>query len=134
MPVESSDLLYKDFDVQFISHPDTGDVPMLNNVKAIMRSVRNLVLTNRYDHPYNPGIFSGVLDALFENFDPILVMQLKNAVGDVIKNYEPRVDFLECLVSESEAIDRNEIILKIYVRPVNSKSPIEIPLVIERIR
>lgn len=128
------DLIYKDFDIQFLPHPDTGDVPLLNNTKAIIRSVRNLVLTNQYDHPYSPNIFAGILDALFENFDPIIILQLRNAVRDVILRYEPRVDYIDTVVSEDEALDKNEINLKIYVRPVISKESIEIPLIIQRIR
>lgn len=134
MPLEIAEILYMDFDIKFIANPNTGDVPMLKNSKAIMRSVRNLVLSNMYDHPYQPSIYSGVLAALFENFDPILVTQLKNAVRDVIINYEPRVDYLDTIVSSDEALDKNTITMKIYVRPVNAKNPIVIPVTLERIR
>lgn len=134
MSLEIPDILYQDFDLQFKAHPNTGDIPMLKNTKAIIRSVRNLLLTNMYDHPYNPSLYSGLLGALFENFDPILVQQLKNAIRDVLINWEPRVEYLDSVISNEEELDRNSISIKLYVRPINSKQSVEIPLLLERIR
>ena len=134
MQNEINDKIYRDFDLQFIAHPNTGDVPMLMNHKAIMRSVKNLVLSNIYDHFYNVSIFSGVLDALFENFDPITVKQLQTAVENVVKNNEPRAEYIDTKVSSEELLDKNIITMKIYVRPLNALTPLEIPLVLERLR
>lgn len=134
MQNEINDKIYRDFDLQFIAHPNTGDVPMLMNHKAIMRSVKNLVLSNIYDHFYNVSIFSGVLDALFENFDPITVKQLQTAVENVVKYNEPRAEYIDTKVSSEELLDKNIITMKIYVRPLNALTPLEIPLVLERLR
>ncbi len=131
---EIPDVLYQDFDMNFLANPNSGDVPLLKNSRAIIQSVKNLVLTNMYDNFYNPGIYSGILAALFENFDPILVTQLQNAIRDVITNYEPRAQYLDCLITSDESLDKNQMNLKIYVRPITAKVSIEILMTLERIR
>ena len=56
-----------DLDLDFQSHPSTGDVGKRLDDEAIKRSVRNIVFTNTYDRPFHPEMSSGVRALLFEN-------------------------------------------------------------------
>ena len=63
--------LYSDIDLFFGKKTSNDDIQSITDIKAVKRSVRNLVLTNHYERPFHPEIGSGVRDMLFENMTPI---------------------------------------------------------------
>ena len=62
---------YVDLDLFFGKKSSNSDIQDLTNVKAVKRSIRNLILTNHYEKPFHPEIGSGVRDILFENMTPV---------------------------------------------------------------
>ena len=50
--------VYKDISLYFTRNPVSGDISQVTDVQDIKRSVRNLVLTNRWDRPFHPEIAS----------------------------------------------------------------------------
>ena len=81
---------WADLDLDFIAHPTTGDVVKKTGVDAIKRSIRNLVLTNFYDRKFRSYIGSNAQKVLFENINPFTATFLKDAITEVITNFEPR--------------------------------------------
>ena len=65
--------VYRDISLYFTPNPVSGDVTQITDVQDIKRSVRNLVLTNRWDRPFHPEIASRVREALFDMFTPCLL-------------------------------------------------------------
>jgi phage baseplate assembly protein W len=128
-----NEIIYSDLDFFFNIHPVTMDVPMLKNVASIKRSIRNLVLTNRYEKFFKPTIFSGVLAGLFENFDPILVNQLKDKIKEVLQ-VEPRAIINDVLISDYEELDRNGINITIIFKPINRIRVETVDVFLERVR
>ena len=55
---------YVDLDLFFGRKSSNSDVQDLTNIKAVKRSVRNLILTNFGEKPFHPEIGSGVRDML----------------------------------------------------------------------
>jgi len=90
-----------DLDLDFIAHPTTGDVVVKTGVDAIKRSVRNLILSNFYDHPFQSHIGSNIKKMLFENVSPLTANLLRDAIIEVIRNYEPRVSLRDVQVRVS---------------------------------
>lgn len=135
-----SDILYRDLDINFLSHPNTGDVTMLTNSAAIKRAVKNIVLLNRYDMAYSPYLYGGVLESLFENFTPVLVLQLKNTVKLSVENFEPRVKVISVNVEEqsdkNEAynLNKNGINIEIVFQPINGTKIETVDVFLKRIR
>lgn len=82
---------YTDLDLNFTLHPVKLDVNILNNEAAIIASVRNLVLTSKYETPFDPNLGSNVRKILFENWSPALDALLAQLISEVILIYEPRV-------------------------------------------
>ena len=101
-------------------------------VDAIRRSVRNLVLTNFYDRPFQPWIGSNAQRLLFENANPLTAGFLKDAIIEVITNYEPRVRVDK--VDVKFDYDNNGYNTTIYFTILNSGEPIVSTLFLERIR
>ena len=90
---------YSDLDLDFIAHPTTGDVVKKTGVDAIKRSLRNLILTNFYDRPFQSNIGSNAQKLLFENATPIVAGFLKDAIREVVTKFEPRVKLIDLRVN-----------------------------------
>ena len=67
-----SNNLYSDLNLNFNKNPATKDIAKLKDVEAVKRSVRNLILTNRFERPFHPEIGSDIRALLFENMTPTI--------------------------------------------------------------
>ena len=129
--------LYKDISLYFTKNPVTGDVTEVTDVQDIKRSVRNLVLTNRFDRPFHPEIASRVRESLFGMFTPITFNIIKNAIEEVLHLYEPRVSVTNVVISDPAYtfMDNNTLPIKIYFTINNAPETLEeVNVVLERIR
>ena len=130
-----STYIYKDISLFFTRNPVTGDVSQVTDVQDIKRSVRNLVLTNRFDHPFHPEIASHVRDLLFERFTPVTINLLRNRIETVLANYEPRVSVTDVEIDDSgRAMDNNELNVRIFFTLKNDPSVESVDVLLERIR
>ncbi len=123
---------YSDLDLDFMPHPVTKDVMKKTGDEAIKRSVRNLLLTNFYDRPFQSHIGSNALKLLFENATPITENFLKNAILETLKIFEPRIRVQDLEVKFDN--DNNGYNVKLYFTIVNRNEPAVITLFLERIR
>ena len=124
---------YVDLDLFFGRKGSNSDVQDLTNIKAVKRSVRNLILTNFGEKPFHPEIGSGVRDMLFENMTPITAQILAIKIEDVILNFEPRVRLVG--VRAQPDLDRNlyEVTIEFYV--VNQPTElVDLTVLLERLR
>ena len=128
--------LYKDISLYFTKNPVTGDVTEVTDVQDIKRSVRNLVLTNRFDHPFHPEIASHVRDLLFERFTPVTINLLRNRIETVLENYEPRVTLLDVEVDDPDfqRMDNNELNVRIFFTLKNDPQIQSVDILLERVR
>lgn len=108
MPIERVSKGFKDISATFQVNPMNDDLIALKNNNAIARSIRNLVLTVPGEKPFNQNIGSRVNELLFENLDLITATQIKGEIEYTIRNFEPRVDLEEVVVTpnfEGNAFD-----------------------------
>ena len=61
----------------FFARKTNKDVNIIEDIQAVKRSIRNLVLFNPHEKPFHPEISSGVRDLLFENMTPITSVLFK---------------------------------------------------------
>ena len=123
---------YADLDLDFIAHPTTGDIVRKVGPDAIKRSDRNLILTNFYDRPFRPGIGSNVQKLLFENPNPLTSTFLKDAIAEVLRNYEPRVAVNGIDVQMN--FDQNGYNVRLEYVILNTLQPVVSTIFLERIR
>ena len=129
--------LYKDISLYFTRNPVTGDVTEVTDVQDIKRSVRNLVLTNRFDRPFHPEIASRIRESLFENFTPVTINIIRNAITEILTIYEPRVYVTAVEVADPQYsyMDQNTLPIKIFFTLQNAPETLEeVNVVLERIR
>ena len=125
--------VYKDLDLFFGKKSSSKDISKVNGIKAIKRSVRNLILTNIYEKPFHPEIGSGIRDLLFEPLSPITAFVLSQKVEDVIENFEPRARLVG--VRANPDLDRNsyEITIEFYVQNAPTEL-VDTTVLLERLR
>ena len=127
--------IYKDLSLFFTPNPVSGDVTMVTDVQDIKRSVRNLVMTNRFEKPFHPEIASHIRDLLFERFTPITFNLLRNRIETVLANYEPRVSVTDVEIDDTgEAIDGNELNVRIFFTLKNDPQIQSVDILLERVR
>ena len=98
---------FKDISLSFQPHPVTGDLPVLKNERAIMRSVRNIVETIPGEKFFNPEFGSSIYGELFELADYGNASIIQDEIKRSLDNYEPRIDNVK--VSVTPFPDRNEL-------------------------
>jgi phage baseplate assembly protein W len=128
---------FKDLDLSFNIHPVKKDINKHVGVKAVINSIKNLILTNQYEKPFQPEIGSNVRKLLFENLDPITASALQREIYQIIKNYEPRAisnskDDIQVIVIPD--YDKNAFSVDINFKVVNQSLPITVTFFLERIR
>ena len=84
-PLSTANRVWTDLDLDFTKHPITDDISKKRGVEAIKRSVRNLLLTNKYERPFNPDLGSGIMGLLFELVSPTTANVLELAIKEVLE-------------------------------------------------
>ena len=124
---------YTDLDLFFGKKSSNSDVQEITDIKAVKRSIRNLVLLNHYEKPFHPEIASGVRDMLFELMTPVTAHILARKIEDVINNYEPRARLIS--VTALPNLDNNEYEVSVEFYVVNQPTElVDLTIMLERVR
>ena len=107
--------IYSDIDFTFTKKPVVGDVALSFDEQAVIRSVRNLLLTNHFERPFNPDLGSNINALLFELVSPLTANALKNEIITTIKNYEPRVDLINIEINPNYDNNEFNVTIKYYI-------------------
>jgi len=124
--------VFSDLDIDFTMHPITKDVSRKTKEYAIIQSVKNLIMTNYYERPFNPSIGSGIRAMLFEPIDGITASTLNKEISNLIDNFEPRVKLDGLQVNANDQEQRYDISIRFYT--LNSVKPIKVNLFLNRLR
>ena len=82
---------FKDLDLNFNVHPVKKDITKHTGEMAVINSVKNLILTNHYERPFQPELGSNIRRMLFENLDTVTAASIEREITQTILNFEPRV-------------------------------------------
>ena len=124
--------IYSDIDFTFTKKPVTGDVALSFDNKAVIRSIRNLLSTRKYERPFDPDLGSNIDALLFENFSPLVASLIEREVIDTINNYEPRALVDSVRVSSDPDSNRYDVTITFYIE--NATLPTTVTLLLERNR
>ena len=123
---------YSDIDLNFSRNPVTNDVSVLLDANAIKAAVKNLILTDLGERPFNPTLGSSIRGLLFEPASPIIASEIEARIRMVLRNFEPRVKILQ--VDVVTQIDRNEFEVTIGFRMTGDTRTTLVPLTLKRLR
>jgi len=89
----------------------TNDILSLKNEDAIKASVKNIVLYNFFEKPFDPAFGGNIIGLLFENYTTGLATEIEVRIQDAIDIYEPRVVVTDVDASFTE--DRNDMQVRV---------------------
>jgi len=122
---------YKDIDLTFEKKP-TGDVYKKEDAAAVKQAVKNLLLTNYYEKPFQPfygGDLNRFLFDLSEGFD---VLEIKEQILTAIDTYEPRAEVQA--INADVSPDQNRVNITVVFRVINTTDTVQLDLSIARLR
>jgi phage baseplate assembly protein W len=129
--VATSKGTYRDLDLLFRAHPQTGDVVVRTDAEAVKRSVRNIILTNHYERPFKPGFGGSIRDLLFELNTSRQLKKVQRRLKDMLEAFEPRVkDVVVSILTQ----DSNEVNLNIQYSIINIARNQALDLTVTRAR
>jgi uncharacterized protein len=130
MPIEVR--TYKDIDLNFRAHPVTKDVLKRTGNAAIIGALRNLLLTNIGEKPFQPNFGTRIRGLLFEDVSFITANVLQSEIQGAIRNFEPRIGVDAIRVQANPDQNRYDITLRFFIN--NLEAPITINFFLEKVR
>ena len=124
--------IYSDLNLSFTKNPATKDVARLFDVQAIKRAVKNIILTNKYERPFNSDFGCNLRGFLFENITEPLLVLIKDRISMAIEKYEPRVSVEDVVVQDDEENNGLNIMVSFMVNGV--EQPITVSTFLQRVR
>ena len=124
--------IYSDIDLAFTRKPGTNDIALSYDAQSVSRSIKNLVLTNRFERLWNPNLGSNINALLFELISPITGNALETEIKTLIRNYEPRAIVNEVVVTAQPDENSYSVTLSYYLQ--NATLPTTLTLILERNR
>ena len=124
--------VHTDLDLAFTPNPITGDVNPIRDTEAIKSSVKNLIMTNFQERPFQPEIGSGIRGLLFELADPITMHDIEMAITRTIENFEPRVILQDVKITDD--VDNNAYEVSITFQVIATEQVGTATIILERLR
>lgn len=129
--VTSRNKLYSDLDLTFTKKP-SGDVYRKTDASAVKQAVKNLLLTNIGEKPFNPFFGGGLNDLLFELADDETNVLLTEQITAAIQNFEPRARLLSIVPNVQP--DNNTARVKVEFQIVNTSETVTFETTVIRLR
>lgn len=122
--------VFSDLNLAFTTNPGTGDVLKKIDVEAVKTSIRNVLLGNPFDVPFDPNYGGSMRRLLFELLSPGLIAAVKRDVALKLAEYEPR-----CQIQNINIIDgENSVDVQMQFYVVGNAIIQSITLILERAR
>jgi phage baseplate assembly protein W len=123
---------FSDFTNDLTVHPITQQLVVLKNADSVKQSLRNLILTNLGEKPFNPLFGSNINKSLFELFDPFFVEDVKRYVTLAVTQYEKRVNLISVDVTQDAR--ETGVTINIVFSLINTTQPLSISIYVKRVR
>ena len=99
--------IYNDIDLSFAKRT-TGDIFKKTDANAIKQSIKNIVMTNKYEKPFNPYFGGNLISFLFGLDTDFDEEDIKDRIISSVSNFEPRasiVNVKSIISSDFNSID-----------------------------
>lgn len=129
--VTSRNRLYSDIDLTF-AKKSSDDVYKKTDAAAVKQAVKNLLLTDLGEKPFNPYFGGGLHALLFELADDESNVLIADQVAFALENFEPRAKLIS--VEPNVQPDRNTAKVKIVFQIINTSEEVTFETTITRLR
>lgn len=121
--------VFRDFNLNFEPHPLTGDISIVTGEAAVIQSMKNILLTFRFERPFQPFLHGSVQQLLFENKSDVVLEALRRQIQQVLAEREPRIENLDVRILRGFA---NGVVLKVFFRTKASTESQSTQIVLQR--
>lgn len=124
--------IFSDIDLDFEPNPFTKDISIKYDEESVKRSIRNLLLTGKNERLFQPEIYSGLKELLFQNFGSVQIVTIQSRLEELLITSEPRLTEVSVEVTENLEGQTLEIDISFSVRGVPEFQ--RLTLEVERVR
>jgi phage baseplate assembly protein W len=122
---------YSDIDLVF--SPNTiGDVYKKKDAAAVRQSVKNIILTNFQDKPFQPTFGTNIRDLLFELSFPEIEILIEQRIELAIKTWEPRALLVNVDATVMEEL--NDVKVRVEFQVINIQETVVIETFLSRLK
>lgn len=122
---------YLDIDLAFAPKP-AGDLYKKSEAAAVKQAVKNLLMTNQMEKPFDTTFGGNLNDFLFELDTTIDVNDLSDQIIEAVQLHEPRAIILDINVVLNN--NTNEIKVSIQFQVVTTEEIVKLELSLARLR
>ena len=119
---------HRDLDLKLGIHPIRKDLNVLKDDNAIKNAIRNLLVTNANERPFQPFLGANLRGLLFEPADALTKIALRENILEVIKNHEPRVEVQDIDIKDLADQNAYRILVKMRIKEFDNNDTVEIVL------
>ena len=123
---------HRDLDLNLSLHPIRKDIIPLVDDRAIKQSIKNLLLTNANERPFNLNSGANLRGILFEPNDAITRIRLRSAITQSIAAGEPRV--IVQGINIEDRPDANSYNIQVFFLITQSNIESDLELELRRLR
>jgi len=119
---------WRDLDLSLKIHPIRKDIIPLKDDAAIKNAVKNLLVSNFYERPFQDDLGANLRGLLFEPAGMITEIQLRDSIRRVINKYEPRVKIRSIDITDLSENNSYKINVKFLIKEYDTADSVEIVL------
>jgi len=123
--------LYQDIDLTFAAKP-SGEIFKKTDAAAVKQAVKNLMLTNHFEKPFQPKFGANLRDLLFDLADEEAEEDIEERCKLVISMFEPRAEAIN--VTATSTPDQNSISVTVEFRVINTDELVKFTSTLARLR
>jgi phage baseplate assembly protein W len=124
-------VLYQDIDLFFAAKP-SGDIFKKSDAAAVKQSVKNILMTNFLEKPFNTTYGGNLNSFLFELDTNVEADILRDQIFETIILHEPRANMQSVAIFLDP--EKNLINVSITFQVINSVDPVSLELSLTRLR
>lgn len=128
----ADDIIHSDIPINLNMHPVTGDLIRIVNTAAITQSVKNIVLTNKYERFWDAEKGSSVSQTLFDNAVSDTEITIQLFIKTAIERDEPRATNVKVIVIPNFSNNRYECTIE--YTPINTLQTVTFDMILNRVR
>ena len=123
--------LYSDIDLTFAVKP-SGEIFKKTDAAAVKQAVKNLMLTNYFEKPFQPLFGANLRSLLFDLADDDAEEDIEERCKHAINIFEPRAQALNIIATARP--DRNSVSVVVQFRVINTDELVKFTSTLARLR
>ena len=123
---------HRDLDLSLKIHPIRKDIIPLKDDAAVKNAVRNLLISNFYERPFQSDLGANLRGLLFEPAGMLTNIQIRDSIRFCIEKYEPRVSVDS--IDITDVVDENRYNIEVFFTIKEFSTQDSVEIVLRRLR